>query len=887
MLKGLHILNRVGGAAPGALAIAAIAGASAWVSVGTLAVTSDRLTRLGALPAIWWLPLLAAAAALAAWIGGLRLSESWPLVFTAVLWLPWLPVSVPVATFICEGPLEALIWSVAIAGVAVARATSWMRAVAAVVTDPRRAPVCIGALAVACALGAAVALADQHPGGDEPHYLIITQSLLQDGDLRIQNNHDRGDYLAYFSQGLSPDFLRRGIDGEIYSVHAPGLSVLIAPAFLAAGYPGAVGFVALVAAWGLACAWRAAYELTLDSHAAWMGALAAGASAPVVFHSFAIFPDPAGAAIVAAASLFLVRLHVAPQRLRSWHVAGMGVLLGILPWLHTRFTLLAGAFGLIFAVRLWRGSGGRQAVARFAAAPLMLAASWFAYFWLIYGTLNPAAPYGNSQQNAPAWIGRGLAGLAVDQQFGLFAAAPVMLLAAFGMLRLGRTRLTLALECSVVSLPYVLLVASFGMWWGGWSAPARFLVCLLPLSVPLLALAWQAAGRTGRSVCVALILIGAANVLARMFLLDGRLLYNFRDGHDVLLDWLSRTVNLPLGVPSVHRTGAWRAVQIALIWLSLAGIGVASLAVATRRVRATGTQWALTSLIGGLVVTTGLSLSWTYAGASPLTPESSEADFLRRWNPAGRPVVIKLPSMTRLPGASTLHEIELRTSVRARAADADSPLLAIPWVPAGRYQVTIEGAQSLAGVLMVSVGMTSPTIETWPLDGLTAGDTDLHLDLPAQVHSVVIRGDARARSRVVRLGLRPEALYSDSDAAPGYVVRSSRYGEVRAFLLDDQTYMEPGGLWTRGHATARLVLISDAADALVDLIAGPVDVAIAVRAGTWRLATTLTAGARQRIRVPTRRLLEVTSTGAFRPFDYEPVAQDRRSLGVRIEFPEP
>ena len=56
------------------------------------------------------------------------------------------------------------------------------------------------AAAVACALyiGSAWWLADILPGGDEPHYLIITQSLLKDRDLQIENNHARGDYSEYF-----------------------------------------------------------------------------------------------------------------------------------------------------------------------------------------------------------------------------------------------------------------------------------------------------------------------------------------------------------------------------------------------------------------------------------------------------------------------------------------------------------------------------------------------------------------------------------------------------------------------------------------------------------------------------------------------------------------
>ena len=42
------------------------------------------------------------------------------------------------------------------------------------------------------------------PGGDEPHYLVITQSLLYDGDLKIENNHQRGDYRAYYGGDLPP-----------------------------------------------------------------------------------------------------------------------------------------------------------------------------------------------------------------------------------------------------------------------------------------------------------------------------------------------------------------------------------------------------------------------------------------------------------------------------------------------------------------------------------------------------------------------------------------------------------------------------------------------------------------------------------------------------------
>ena len=52
------------------------------------------------------------------------------------------------------------------------------------------------------------------PSGDEPHYLVIAQSLWRDGDLKIENNHARGDYHAYFNGPLSPDHVvPAGADG--------------------------------------------------------------------------------------------------------------------------------------------------------------------------------------------------------------------------------------------------------------------------------------------------------------------------------------------------------------------------------------------------------------------------------------------------------------------------------------------------------------------------------------------------------------------------------------------------------------------------------------------------------------------------------------------------
>ena len=117
---------------------------------------------------------------------------------------------------------------------------------------PIRGPALAGMLALVIGAFVFWQVRPQLPAGDEPHYLVITQSLLKDGDLRIENNHRQGDYREYFAGDLPPDFRVRGKNREIYSIHAPGVPAVVAPAFLVGGYLGVVIFLVLLSAAGSA-----------------------------------------------------------------------------------------------------------------------------------------------------------------------------------------------------------------------------------------------------------------------------------------------------------------------------------------------------------------------------------------------------------------------------------------------------------------------------------------------------------------------------------------------------------------------------------------------------------------------------------------------------------
>ncbi|MEI6614781.1 MAG: hypothetical protein WCL37_07775, partial [Chrysiogenales bacterium] len=65
--------------------------------------------------------------------------------------------------------------------------------------------------------------------GDEPHYLMITQSLVEDGDFDLQNNLQNKTYLPYLPVELR--FHGTVQNGKYRSFHLPGVSFLLVPFF--------------------------------------------------------------------------------------------------------------------------------------------------------------------------------------------------------------------------------------------------------------------------------------------------------------------------------------------------------------------------------------------------------------------------------------------------------------------------------------------------------------------------------------------------------------------------------------------------------------------------------------------------------------------------------
>jgi hypothetical protein len=869
-----------------------------WCTRGLLDIVngSSGVTRVAMLPP-WWLLVacvfILSAVGVVAIRAGANPDVALPLCalgLLAVPYLPWLPDRVP-ALRAAAGPGRYLLWLV-VFWLITCRSIGARRTGLGVFLSPLAI-----FLASAVAFGAvAWRLTDTplFPGGDEPHYLVITQSLLHDGDLKIEDNHRREEYRAYFNGSLKPDYLAPGKDGQIYSIHPVGLPVLAAPAFALGGYHAVVAMLVVMAALAAALLWQWAREITGSVGAATFAWAAAALTAPFLFNSFTVYPE------IPAALAVMVAIGWRTEAASAGVMLCRGAAIGALPWLSTKYAPMAAAVAMVV---LLRTGWNRRAVVALVAPIAIAFAAWFAFFFLIWGSVSPSAPYGLSEPMTLKYLARGAPGLIFDQEYGVVWTAPVLVMAFVGlaqMLRSGGTAARRALELTFIFGALLCTVGAFHVWWGGEASAGRPVASgVLLFGIPIASLFASTEGRpSARAGCHLLLASSLAIAVTLAVVQGGALVHNDRDASAVLLDWASPTWPLSSAFPSFLSGSLFGALGRTLAWLAL-GTLVAWL-VHVLGPRAFGGAALATLGLGftGAVALVSLANTTTLLPAELAAEGRARVPLLDRFDVERRPTAVLYNPLSRIASSDALSLVSLVARRGLRTAPQPIDLL---WnarfaLPAGTYRVRLRrnGASAKADTtLALQIGRTGPPLEQWDVAGPL---WERRFVLPVDAVLVGFRAQQALEHGDGELQLTPDHVVDEGRRiSRPPIIGARRYGAVTVFFHDDFVFAEPTGYWTRGRASAQVTYAmgADASSTIhVVVRCGPVLNRVTLSTPGWEEQLAIAQGESRHVAIPTTvqpdlgvRIapLEVSVQQGFVPADVDRAATDRRFLGCRIE----
>ncbi len=283
---------------------------------------------------------------------------------------------------------------------------------------------------------------DSDYGGDEPHYLLAAESLLDDGDVDVNDEYAARAYEDFYPYDL--DRHGKETEGRLNEPHGLGFPLLILPAYAVGGAEGVELFLAAIAAIAVALAYRLALRVVPDPWA--IGAAAVtGLSPPFIAYGSAVYPELSAGAALAGAALLALKLDERPSRRRAF---GCFALLGMLPWLGTKFALPGLVIGVFAARSLWRARRRTLAVGAIELS-LFSVALMIGINEALYGGPTPysADVEGETATDASFPLGYlersyRLAALFIDREYGLFRWAPVFALLFAGLWWLWRRCVT-------------------------------------------------------------------------------------------------------------------------------------------------------------------------------------------------------------------------------------------------------------------------------------------------------------------------------------------------------------------------------------------------------------------------------------------------------------
>jgi len=269
--------------------------------------------------------------------------------------------------------------------------------------------------------------------GDEPHYLMISQSLVEDGDFDLKNQVEEKTYFKYLP--LEIPVHGGEIQGKYRSFHLPGVSFLLVPFYwlfnlLGGAVPAALFFrlaAALINAF-FALALFKVLKMCFPQQEISPFWLLFLFIFPLSFHAVHLYPE------LPAATLLMAGFILAFSENKHYFLSGL--CLALIPWFHVKYAPGLALLAIVILVDRVKRKKFSQAFV-FLLAPLVSLGLLILYSHILYGSFNPAQILPREGYFSVPLVARirTLFAYFLDQRDGLLFYTPLLFLAFFGFKR--------------------------------------------------------------------------------------------------------------------------------------------------------------------------------------------------------------------------------------------------------------------------------------------------------------------------------------------------------------------------------------------------------------------------------------------------------------------
>ena len=333
------------------------------------------------------------------------------------------------------------------------------------------------------------------PTGDEPHYITIATSIINDFDFNLKNNYeDKKYYIKFYPDYISDYKNLHTIEKNegYYSTHNIGLSLLISPLIIAFDRYSLQIFMNLISAFLIIMIYILLKQIKISDKNAAGVSLISAICAPIITHSSLILTEIPATLLITYCIYFLINENKNLLKRMAFFIS-----IGFFPLLHSKYIIFSCILFLTYYFILFKNKKidiKNEIINNISL--LLLLIFQIIYYYSVYNIIFPfeinkihEKIYTSdfSQQVNKFEINLNsvfISFLAIffDRDYGLVTYCVLYIISFWGILLAISKKAKQFIIHLIVSLPYMIL---FLLWkdWTGSMTPARQIIPLIPLLI--------------------------------------------------------------------------------------------------------------------------------------------------------------------------------------------------------------------------------------------------------------------------------------------------------------------------------------------------------------------------------------------------------------------